>query len=499
MDKKPSYKDLKKRIADLEQIAIDYKKTKRTLEDTLTIYFTLYESANDAIFIMKENRFLHCNLRTLKMYGCEYSQIIGKTPYEFSPLRQPDGELSKEKALELIKAALMGVPQFFEWKHCRQDGTPFDAEISLNRIELLGEQLLFAIARDVTRRKQGERELREALTEIEHLKKQLESDYTYLREEMKLSHNFEEILGQSNALKGALYKIEQIASTKTTVLLLGETGVGKELFARAIHNASSCKERPLVKVNCAALPPTLIESELFGHEKGAFTGAQSKQVGRFELANGTTIFLDEIGELSSALQAKLLRVLQDGEFERVGSSHTIRVNVRVIAATNRNMEEEVKQGRFREDLWYRLNVFPIIVPPLRERTEDIFLIATFFINKFSKRHGKSIKTIPSKVLNALKNYPWPGNVRELENVIERSVIISQGPVLTIDLPGSQRISVDECRKMEEVERNHISKCLKEAHWKIEGINGAAQTLGLNPGTLRSRMKKLGIKRPKISP
>jgi chemotaxis protein methyltransferase CheR len=252
-----------------------------------------------------------------------------------------------------------------------------------------------------------------------------------------------------------------------------------------------------VKVNCAALPPTLIESELFGHERGAFTGAQAKQVGRFELAHGTTIFLDEVGELPPALQVKLLRVLQDGEFERVGSSHTTRVNVRVISATNRDLEEEVRKGGFREDLWYRLNVFPITVPPLRERTEDIPLIAVSFINKFAKRFGKSIKTVPHKVLRALKNYPWPGNVRELENVIERSVIISQSPTLTIDLPGPQQATIDEGRKMEEVERNHVLKVLKETHWKIEGINGAAQALGLNPGTLRSRMKKLGIQRPKI--
>jgi chemotaxis protein methyltransferase CheR len=499
MAEKPTDDELKQRIAELEQIEIDYKKTRRTLDDTLTVYRTLYESANDAIFIMKEDRFLQCNTKTLKMYGGENSHIIGKTPYDFSPERQPNGELSKEKALELIGSALRGTPQFFEWKHCRHDGTLFDAEISLNRIELLGEPFLFAIARDITKRKQAEKELRSALSEIEHLKKQLEADYTYLREEMKLSHNFEEIIGQSDALKRALYKIEQIAPTDTTVLLLGETGVGKELFARAIHNASSRKERPLVKVNCAALPPTLIESELFGHEKGAFTGAQSKQVGRFELAHGTTIFLDEVAELPPALQAKLLRVLQDGEFERVGSSHTTRVNVRVIAATNRNLEEEVKQGGFREDLWYRLNVFPIIVPPLRERREDITLITLFFINKFAKRHGKSIKTVPHKVLRALKDYPWPGNVRELENVIERSVIISQGPTLTIDLPGPQHAAVDEGRKIEEIERNHILKVLKETLWKIEGINGAAQALGLNPGTLRSRMKKLGIQRPKTLP
>jgi formate hydrogenlyase transcriptional activator len=499
MTEKPTYDELRRRITELQQIKLDFTKTKKTLEETIAVYNTLLESANDAIFMMKESRFLRCNRKTLQLYGCDAEQIIGKTPYDFSPERQANGEVSEKKALELLNAAYKGKPQLFEWKHCRQDGTLFDAEISLNRIRVKGKSLLFAVARDVTSRKQAEQELRAALSEIEHLKAQLETDYSYLREEIKLSHNFDEIIGRSDVLKRILYKVEQIAPTDATVLLLGETGVGKELFARAIHNASPRKERPLVKVNCAALPSTLIESELFGHEKGAFTGAQSRQVGRFELAHGTTLFLDEVGELPVGLQAKLLRVLQDGEFERVGSSHTIRVNVRVIAATNRNLEAEVRKGSFREDLWYRLNVFPITIPPLRERKEDIALITIFLVNKCARRFGKPIKSVPQKVLHTLEKYPWPGNVRELENIIERSVIISQGPMLVVELPGAQHEALSESKKVEDIERTHILKVLRDTSWKIEGARGAAQILGLNPGTLRSRMKKFGIQRPKILP
>jgi len=488
---------LEKRIAELEKLEIDSEKTKRTLEETLTRYRTLYESANDAIFVMEDGCFVHCNSKTLEIYGCTKEQIIGKTPFHFSPKHQPDGQLSEKKGSEVIKLALQGTPQCFEWKHHKHDGTLFDAEVSLNRIAVSGEVYLQAITRDVTKRKQAEEALRKALSEIAQLKTQLEADYTYLREEIKLTHNFDEIIGQSDVLKQVLFRVEQIASTDTTVLILGETGVGKELFARAIHHASPRKERPRVKVNCASLPSNLIESELFGHEKGAFTGAQSKQVGRFELADGTTIFLDEVGELPLELQAKLLRVLQDGEFERLGSARTFRTDARVIAATNRNLEEEVRKGHFREDLWYRLNVFPITVPPLRERKEDIALIVKWFVNNFATRFGKSIKTIPQKAIKLLQGYPWPGNVRELENVIERSVIVSQGPVLTVDLPGSPAIAVSESRTLEDIERGHILQVLEETRWKIEGPHGTAQILGLNPGTLRSRMKKLGIQRPKF--
>jgi formate hydrogenlyase transcriptional activator len=351
------------------------------------------------------------------------------------------------------------------------------------------------LRKEIEDRTHAEKELKRAFEEIEQLRDRLQRENIYLRDEIKLEHNFEEIVGQSDALKYVLFKVEQVAPTDATALILGETGTGKELVARAIHNASSRRDRPLVKVNCATLPSNLIESELFGHEKGAFTGAQIKQIGRFELADGGTLFLDEIGDLPLDLQVKLLRVLQDGEFERLGSSRTIKSDVRIIAATNRNLKEEVRNGRFREDLWYRLNVFPITVPPLRQRKEDIPLLVKSFVNKFSTKMGKKITAIAPKDTEVLQNYSWPGNVRELENVIERAVIVSRGPTLCVEVPKTSENSIDGKQTLEEIEREHVTRVLEASGWKIEGKGGAAQILGLNPGTLRSRMKKLGIKRP----
>ncbi|MEJ2170149.1 MAG: sigma 54-interacting transcriptional regulator, partial [Desulfobacterales bacterium] len=351
--------------------------------------------------------------------------------------------------------------------------------------------------RDITSRKLAEVGLRKAYTEIEQLKNQLEAETAYLQAEIKLEHNFESIVGNSAALKYVLYKVEQVAAADTTVLVLGETGTGKELIARAIHSRSPRSSRPLVKVNCATLPSHLIESELFGHEPGAFTGAQTRQLGRFEVADGTSIFLDEIGELPPGLQTKLLRVLQDGEFERLGSSRTIKVHVRVIAATNRDLEEEVRKGRFREDLFYRLNVFPITVPPLRQRAEDIALLARFFIGKASKRLGKSIEQIPESVVEKLRNYAWPGNVRELQNVIERAVLNSPGPKLCLadDLAGpAPNKMLPPLKSLQETEKDHILRVLQFTNWRIDGAKGAALILDMNPSTLRSRMRKLGIQK-----
>ncbi|MBI5551766.1 MAG: sigma 54-interacting transcriptional regulator [Desulfobacterales bacterium] len=336
-----------------------------------------------------------------------------------------------------------------------------------------------------------------ALAEIQKLKDQLEAERAYLQEEIKLQYNHENIIGQSDGLNYVLYKVEQIAGTDTSVLVLGETGTGKELVARAVHGLSARKNRALVKVNCATLPANLIESELFGHEKGAFTGAHSRHLGRFEVANGATLFLDEIGELPLELQPKLLRVIQDGEFERVGGTGTIKVDVRIVAATNRNLEQEVAKGRFREDLWYRLNVFPITMPPLRDRTEDIPPLVDFYLQKISKRMGKRIDIVPASVMHALQAYHWPGNVRELENVLERAVINSSGPKLRLvdelkkpfkDLGTSQRT-------LEAVEREYIVRVLEQTHWKVGGQNSAAEILGLNRSTLRARMRKLNIRRP----
>jgi PAS domain S-box-containing protein len=352
--------------------------------------------------------------------------------------------------------------------------------------------------RDITSRRLAEVDLRGAYTEIEQLKNQLEAETAYLQAEIKLEHNFESIVGNSAALKYVLYKVEQVAAADTTVLVLGETGTGKELIARAIHNNSPRGGRPLVKVNCVTLPSHLIESELFGHERGAFTGAQTRQLGRFEVADGTSIFLDEIGELTPELQTKLMRVLQDEEFERLGSPRTIKVDVRVIAATNRDLEEEVRKGRFREDLFYRLNVYPITVPPLRQRLEDIPLLARFFVERASKRLGKSIEQVPESIVKKLQDYSWPGNVRELENVIERAVLNSSGPKLHLadDLAGPARNQQPPSLKsLQETEKEHIVQVLHSTKWRIDGVKGAALILEMNPSTLRSRMRKLGIQKP----
>jgi chemotaxis protein methyltransferase CheR len=352
---------------------------------------------------------------------------------------------------------------------------------------------------DITERKQAELNLQVALSEIKELKEKLEVERAYLQEEIKLEYNYENIIGQSDGLNYVLYKVEQIAPSDTTVLVLGETGTGKELVARAIHGLSPRKDRTLVKVNCATLPSNLIESELFGHEKGAFTGAHARQLGRFEVAHGATLFLDEIGELPLELQPKLLQVIQDGEFERLGGSGTIKVDVRVIAATNRNLKEEVRRGRFREDLWYRLSIFPITVPPLRERLEDIALLVDFFVDKISKRLGKSIESIPTSVMNTLQGYQWPGNVRELENVLERAAINSSGPKLRLvdelELKKPHQDLTTTQKTLAEVERDHIVRILEQTNWKVSGKNGAAEILGLNRSTLRARIRKLGIHQP----
>lgn len=351
---------------------------------------------------------------------------------------------------------------------------------------------------EISKHKQTEKRLRKAFKEIEQLKKQLHSDYTYLQEELKSEHNFEDIIGKSDVLKYVLFKIEQVATTDATVLLLGETGTGKELVARAIHNRSPRNKRPLVKLDCATLAPNLIESELFGREKGAFTGAQERQVGRFEFADGSTIFLDEIGELPLALQSKLLRVIQDGEFERLGGNRSIKVDVRIIAATNRNLEEEIKKGRFRQDLWYRLHVFPITLPPLRQRTEDIPLLVNEFVKRYGKKIGKRITSVPDTTMDKLKRYPWPGNIRELQNVIERAVINTPGTVLLLadKLERSAVVDSGEHRSqsLREIEREGILRVLEEVRWKIEGEKGAAALLGLNPSTLRGKMRKLNLRK-----
>jgi formate hydrogenlyase transcriptional activator len=354
-----------------------------------------------------------------------------------------------------------------------------------------GERLM-GVTLDITERKRDEEALLRSLAEIKELKDRLQAESDYLKAEIKVTESHGEIVGQGQAIKQVLHQVEQVAPTDSTVLISGETGTGKELIAQAIHRLSPRKHQLMVMVNCAALPGALVESELFGREKGAFTGALMRQAGRFELADRSTIFLDEVGELSPEVQAKLLRVLQSGEFERLGSSRTLQVNVRLIAATNRDLAQDVRKGRFREDLYYRLNVFPIRVPPLRERTEDIPMLVWAFVREFSTRMGKTITKVPRKTMEAFQAYPWPGNIRELRNVIERGVIVTAGDALKVAAPAESAQTTPVPMTLAESEREHILAVLERTNWRIKGPNGAARKLDLNPSTLYTRMEKLGI-------
>ena len=366
---------------------------------------------------------------------------------------------------------------------------------------------ILTVGKDMTEQLQSEQALKSAYEEVEALKNQLQEENLSLQEAISLSHQFQEIIGESKVLNYVLTRVEQVATSDTMVFLDGETGVGKELFAQAIHQHSARKDRPLITINCAAIPPNLIESELFGHEKGAFTGADKQRKGRFEIADGGTLFLDEIGELPLELQPKLLRVLQEGEFERIGDHRTRKANARIITATNRNLKQEVEDGRFREDLYYRLRVYPISIPSLRQRVDDIPLLVNAFVRGYARKHDRQIDQIPPRTLEMLQQYHWPGNVRELQNVIERAVITSQGPTLHIpesflestlakseqqDRPKNGQI---EMTRLQDIEYQHILRILNRCAWQIDGQKGAALLLGLHPNTLRSRMKKLGIKRP----
>jgi len=364
-----------------------------------------------------------------------------------------------------------------------------DADVE--RVRIVGQILANAIYR-----RNLENELHESLVEVRRLQRRLEAENQYLRESVADTAGFEEIAGKSLRLREALELAARVAPTSTPVLLLGETGTGKELLARAIHARSRRSERAMIKVNCAALPTSLIESELFGHEKGAFTGAASAKVGRFELADGGTLFLDEVGELALEVQVKLLRVLESGEFERVGAIRTRKVNVRLVAATNRDLERAMSEGRFRDDLYYRLSSFPIRLPPLRERREDIPLLVWDLIQKRQSELGLRIERVPESAMEALTHYSWPGNIRELGNVIERALILTSGTELRLDAAfggRSERAQLGE--RLDEVERAHLLHVLERCHWRITGPGHAAEVLGMKPSTLRNRLKKLGIERP----
>jgi formate hydrogenlyase transcriptional activator len=457
----------------------------------------------DLMFVLdREGTYLDYHAPDDKSLFLSPKEFLGKKQADILP---PD--LAAKFAYSFAKVLQTEEPVLIEYSMSLSEGLrTFEASM----VRCNGEKIL-AIVRDITRRKEVEESLKTALAEVQRLKDQLHQENIYLKQEIRDASNFGEIIGQSVALRRVLSQAEQVAPLDTTVSIFGETGTGKELLAHAIHKLSPRKNHTLIKVNCAALPGTLIESELFGHEKGAFTGADSRRPGRFEIAHGGTLFLDEVGELPLDLQSKLLRVLEEGEFERVGGSHTLKVDVRVIAATNRNLEEAVRKGEFRSDLYYRLNIFPITLPPLRERKEDVPVLVTHLVRQLSQKLGKTIDAIPQDTMAKLRNYPWPGNVRELRNVIERAVIITQGSQLRlIDDLDSQALELDleeevvafndhiHVGTLEQNEYNLIIRTLKNVHWKVEGPGGAAELLNIHPSTLRSRMRKLRIERPRYS-
>lgn len=460
----------------------------------------ILDSAMDGIVTFAGTRQVELfNGAAEKIFGCLATQAIGQSFDRFTTdrlRRVLDESVAMFERGERVTAYLWA-PDGLSARTL--DGREFPIEATISRAEVKGQNLYTLIVRDINERRRVEEQLR-----------QLDLQNQYLQEELRSVHNFDEIVGQSRTLQEALDKVRLVATTDSSVLILGETGTGKELIARAVHSHSKRKDRPLIKVNCAALPSGLIESELFGHEKGAFTGATEKRIGRFELADGGTLFLDEIGEIPPEVQVKLLRVLQEREFERVGSNKTLRVDVRVVAATNRDLTKAVAEGKFRQDLYYRLNVFPVPLPPLRERQEDIPLLVHYFVARYAAKIGRRISRVPRDVMQRLVAYSWPGNIRELENVIERTLILSPGPDLLLE-PGmlpvtSSPVSTNtstqpsiahsptDALTLEDAERSHVTAVLKQTKWRVDGPHGAARILNVHPNTLRSRMKKLGIQR-----
>lgn len=433
----------------------------------------------------RDGKIIYSNPFYLKITGFKNGEIIGKHYLELLTDDEKDGiielkkSLNKSVELPTIKSKLItknGSEVIMNWLN-----------VKIFDINDVWTSTL-SVGFDITQQQKS-------FEEIKELKDQLEEENIELKKEIFLEHDYKEILGNSDVIKYALARVEQVAPTDSTVLIEGETGVGKELFAKAIHHTSSRKEKPLVKVNCAVIPKNLIESELFGHEKGAFTGADKLRRGRFEVADGATIFLDEIGELPLEIQSKLLRIIDEGEFERLGSNKTIKVDARIIAATNRILKDEIKKGTFREDLYYRLSVYPISIPPLRKRKEDIQPIVKYFVERFSRKLGKKINTIPKSVVEMFKDYSWPGNVRELRNIIERAVIITDEDTLSVvdRLDPSEQIETEpNFKSLDNLEREYIIEVLEHFNWKISGANSAGEILKLHPNTLRSRMSKLGI-------
>jgi PAS domain S-box-containing protein len=474
--------------AELERLRAEQR-----LRESEAAYRDLYENAPNAYLrVGTDQRILKVNRRATELLGYSKDELVGACIHDCLP-DTPEGRSRSEA----VHRALVAGETVSGWQleMRRKDGRPLWIHlwVQADRGEDGTHQPGRAIFIDVTER---------VLADAERAR--LQEQNLYLQEEIKTVHNFEQIIGRSPALMAILSEVRRVAPTDASVLITGETGTGKELIARAIHSASKRRDKPLIKVNCAALPTGLVESELFGHEKGAFSGAIARRLGRFELADGGTIFLDEVGELALEAQVKLLRVLQEREFDRVGGQGPIPVDVRVIAATNRDLIKEVGDKRFREDLYYRLNVFPIRIPPLRERRDDIPLLVQFLLDRFTMRVGKRLDGVDRPTMQRLQDYLWPGNVRELENVLERAVILTTGPILEID-PGLQTAvqgtppAGTQRPTLERMERDYVLTVLRETDWVIDGPKGAARILGLHPNTLRNRLKKLGIERDSHRP
>ena len=487
----------------------------------------ILDTTPNAVFILTRDGITRCNKAAVRMlgvaslnelrsrYGRRGEGFLLRWPKNLLPLREEEhpltrafkgervtevvlaihAETKEELTLKVTAAPILAKGKIIGAVAIHSDITWGKRACPFSPVLDPEEDLL---SQEKARRRQVENDLHKANVELQALRDRIQSADSYPFLEVNHTYHFGEVIGQSRCLENVFFRVEAVAPQDSTVLLLGETGTGKGLVARAIHSRSLRKNRPLIMVNCTALPASLIESELFGREKGAFTGASAQQLGRFELADKGTILLDEIGDLPFELQAKLLHVIQDGEFSRLGSSRTVKVDVRIIAATNRDLYEEMRLGRFREDLFYRLNIFPITIPPLRDRTEDIPLLVEYFLEKFNRKLGKNLRNVTNETMGHLMAHAWPGNIRELESVIERAAIVSQGATLQVldefSVPVPARPQ-EETKPLVDLERDYISEVLRKTHWRIEGDHGAAHILGINPSTLRGRMRKEGIHRP----
>jgi PAS domain S-box-containing protein len=474
------------RATEVQETSRRLESVNRELGRSEELFRSLFEFSPDAIIVTDQTgKIMQANGQVEKFFGYDRADLLGQSIETLIPERFRTAHLGhRGKYLAQAKARPMGIG--LELFGRRKNGSEFPVDIMLSPVDTAAGKMVLSVIRDLTERREAEEALQRK-----------ERERQYLEEELSLEHDFDDIIGESEGLRRVLKQTETVAATDVTVLVLGETGTGKDLIARAIHQLSSRRARTLVKLNCAAIPTGLLESELFGHERGAFTGALAQKIGRLELAHQGTLLLDEVGDLPLELQPKLLRALQEKEIERLGGTRTIPVDVRLVAATNRNLEKMVADREFRSDLYYRLRVFPIVIPPLRERRNDIPVLVRYFVAKHARKLDKKIQTIPDGIMKSLSKWDWPGNIRELENFIERAVILTQGPVLRVplaELTFPAETSPQDDKTLETNEREHILRVLREAKGVIGGTKGAASKLGLKRTTLNSKMKKLGIER-----